>query len=310
MNRQDIPPAPPSENLTEKELLEYDQKNFWVGKIIQARADSDKAVYLLVAWLYWPDELPKGLKKSYHGDGELILSNAMDVIDATSISFLAEIDYWPEFGDNGETLQQTPERFWRQTFNAGGYDTHSRADQSHLLSNLRTYCKCKKQQNPSKRMFHCSNKSCKTWNHEECLIEEIGRNAFNAYVNGNIDEFAKEHEPSMTLGQRALQPVKALAKRIEEKIEHALEDGLEAVKEETGIKMENGTGHGNGTSTTSKVSGKRGRPRKGAWEQNLTVTLSNSDADKPLVAVIKEKIGKQRSWEVKVDCLLCGRAMD
>ena len=113
-----------------------------------------------------------------------------------------------------------------------------------------------------------------------------------------------------TFSQRALQPVKALAKKIEEKFEHALEDGIEAVKEETGVKLENGTSNGNGTPITSKPSGKRGRPKRGVWEQKLSVSLNNSDADQPLIAIIKEKSGKQKSWEVKVDCLVCGKAMD
>lgn len=310
VNRRDRPPKAPSKNLTDRGLLEYDQKNFWVGQIVQARANSSAAVYLLVAWLYWPHELPKNVQKPYHADGELILSNAMDVIDATTISSFADVYHYEELVDGVDKFQPTPERFWRQTFNAGAYMEDESNPPEDVLSPLKVYCLCKQPHNPNKTMFHCSNKSCRSWLHEECLVDEVGKKVYDAYLGGEIDKFIKDHEPLETFGHRALQPVKAVAQFLEEKLEEALESGVKEVEKETSLKLSTEKEHTNKSIATTRMSSKRGKAKKRIWDQTLSVSISSKDTSKPLIAIVKEKEGQLRSWQVRVQCPVCDKTMD
>lgn len=92
-------------------------KQFWVGRILQIRASDPQNVYALVAWLYWPEELPelKGKRKSgrqsYHGMGEMIASNYLEVVEVLSFAGHADMSFWDESGDIIAT-----QLYWRQTF--------------------------------------------------------------------------------------------------------------------------------------------------------------------------------------------------
>lgn len=98
-------------------------KDFWVARILQVRAKNAQHVYALVAWMYWPEELPApkvraedqlhkdGGKRKYHGSHELVASNYMDVLDVLSFAGKAEVNQWLEEDDN---LQY--KLYWRQTF--------------------------------------------------------------------------------------------------------------------------------------------------------------------------------------------------
>jgi hypothetical protein len=56
----------------------------WVAKILEIRAVNEQNVFARVAWMYWPQELPKRTldrgkyvqgRQPYHGKHELIASN-------------------------------------------------------------------------------------------------------------------------------------------------------------------------------------------------------------------------------------------
>ncbi|EHK25558.1 uncharacterized protein TRIVIDRAFT_62230 [Trichoderma virens Gv29-8] len=70
-------------------------KDFWIARILQVRASSPQHVYALIAWLYWPEELPRPRAKTsdtvnsitgqrkYHGSHELIA-----IVEITWQSFI------------------------------------------------------------------------------------------------------------------------------------------------------------------------------------------------------------------------------
>src|SRR6266516_8122995 len=89
------PPAPPSGS-SEDTILEYDRANLWVAKVLEVRAKDNQHVYLRLFWLYWTDELPNK-RQPYHGGNELIMSNAMDIVDAMTVAGPAEDTHWDEY---------------------------------------------------------------------------------------------------------------------------------------------------------------------------------------------------------------------
>ncbi|KAJ9651389.1 hypothetical protein H2198_009333 [Neophaeococcomyces mojaviensis] len=158
-------------------------------KIVEARAESADKVFILVAYLYWPHEIPTQQKKDHkfygkdHAQAELIMSNHLQVIDATSITSKADISYWDEWND--DHLDQAPERFWRQRFDKSNFN--KKHDSPTALTELRKFCTCQRPYNPDHPMYHHTT-GCKNWNHEECLIEEIGPRVWESYSAGNMEQ--------------------------------------------------------------------------------------------------------------------------
>jgi hypothetical protein len=78
-------------------------KNFWIARILQVRAKNAQHVYALVAWLYWPDEIPPPPvrspdqvtkdcgKRKYHANNELVASNYMEVLDVLTFAGKADV---------------------------------------------------------------------------------------------------------------------------------------------------------------------------------------------------------------------------
>lgn len=77
------------------------------------RAGDEQHVYLRVDWMYRPEDLPGG-RRPYHGQNELIASNEMQILDATSVEGKANVKQWVEQDDKNETLD-ADQLFWRQT---------------------------------------------------------------------------------------------------------------------------------------------------------------------------------------------------
>ncbi|KAJ9653768.1 hypothetical protein H2201_009103, partial [Coniosporium apollinis] len=148
----DIPSAPP-----------------WVAKVLEVRAADELHVYLRVFWLYWPEELPDGGRRPYHGCNELIASNDMQVINATTVDGKADVRQWIE-DDEAEEVLDAEQLFWRQTWDA----------RSRMLSAPREHCVCRKPFNPDKLLIACSNQSCRIWMHAECIAADAVRGAHKA----------------------------------------------------------------------------------------------------------------------------------
>jgi len=172
------------ENTPKDKDTEGQPKDFWVARILQVRAKNAQHVYALIAWMYWPEELPPPSQKSkdmeskdsgkrtYHGGHELIASNYMEVLDVLSFAGKADVFHWLEEDDN---LQH--KLYWRQTFNR----------ETNALSKLREHCICGGYFNPEKTMFICDNSSCKVWLHKECLIEDILAKTYSRLIEGQDD---------------------------------------------------------------------------------------------------------------------------
>jgi len=304
---KDPPPPPPSTDLPDSDYLEYERQNFWVGQIVEARAIDDRNVYLLVAWLYWPQEIPQQVSgaqaaRQYYGQGELVMSNYFDVIDAMTISNKADIQYYDEWDD--AKLGNPAARYWRQSFDAYGFPKNKKA--KNLLSELRSLCKCDKPHNPDKKLWHCPHTTCHRWNHNECLVDDIGRRAYNGFKAGKMEDFAKENKlEAKNLTNQLLSPVRAVGHRIVDAVEEVLEEGIEEVQHETTIELHSST---NGKTALEKR--RQGRPKKDetGWQSKFDISIVSED-NKQLFARIEERSGDKK-WEIRVNCLCCGRVMD
>lgn len=341
-------------------LLQYNKENFWLAKILQIRANAPERVLILVAWLYWPYELPKGYQQPWFGDSEVFPSNLMDIIDASTVSDRAKIVFLDEKDDSclyegveatfqrqllaarkeqektGRKIQADdapPILFWRQSFNSEGHRKNPKLKYADATSKLRTFCRCQRPNNPDKRMFQCANKKCTQWNHDDCIVDEIGSQALRELEDDNIDQWAEDNalkDAQITLSERVGKGVRAVGKFIVSEVESIAGQGIEAVKQETTTDLQpvtstNGNGNGPGPdhSTISptipdSASKKRGRPKKESppsktWKSKLSVTIiaeKDRALEIPPFARIAEKHGKKRTWDVKIDCLSCGDTMD
>lgn len=331
-----------------KTLLQYNKDNFWLAKILQIRASAPEKVLVLVAWLYWPYELPKGYQQPWFGDSEVFPSNLMDIIDASTVSDRAKIVYLNEDDDSnlyegveatfqkelaaarreqeksGRKIQADdapPILFWRQRFDAEAHRDDPSLQYADTTSKIRTFCTCHKPNNPDKKMFQCPNKACNQWNHDDCLADEVGAQAVKQLEGERIDQWAKDNapkEPVISLVERVGKGVKAVGNYIASEVEQITAARNETIKQETATTLHSEpTPNGNGTispSISTPESKKRGRPRKDgriptAWKQTLKVSIVQ-EKDRPPFARIVEKRGKKRAWEVKIDCLSCGDTMD
>ena len=88
-----------------------DDKQFWIARVLEVRASSPSAVYLRVYWMYWPTELPSG-QDYYHGKSELVASNHMEIIDAMTVSGMAEVSHLIE----EDEAPVATGLYWRQKF--------------------------------------------------------------------------------------------------------------------------------------------------------------------------------------------------
>lgn len=306
-NNERMPP-PPRDSAPDSKHLKYEQDNYWVAKIVEARANSDKEVWLLVAWLYWPKELPNRRDHKFYGQGETVLSNFLDIVDAMSIvSKVDELLYYNEW--ENEMVGEASTRFWRQTF-----DTRH-PDRADNLSQLRTFCICRKPHQPDTKMYFCANAACNEWLHADCLSSAVGEKVWPSYQDGTMDEYAADHKPKQqdSFAKTLLQPVKAVGHFITGSTEAKPEEGVEAVEKETspGVHSPAINGSSNGNGAAPSPAKKQGRPPKNkpSWRDRLRIKIL-AEEGKPLYAKVEEKSGKRRSWEVKVDCLCCGQTMD
>lgn len=86
----------------------------WVAKVLEIKAGDEQHVYLRIFWMYRPEDLPGG-RQPYHGRNELIASNDMQIIDATTVQGKASVRRWVEQDDENEVFDRDT-LFWRQTW--------------------------------------------------------------------------------------------------------------------------------------------------------------------------------------------------
>jgi len=99
----------------ESEEAKIDIEAQWKAKVLEVRALDQEHVYIRVAWLNRPEDLPDGRKK-YHGKNELIPTNQMDIIDAMAVNGPLVVRNWDDFEDDGKSMPEEDQYFWRQTY--------------------------------------------------------------------------------------------------------------------------------------------------------------------------------------------------
>ena len=72
---------------------EDENRQFWVGQVLEIRASDTHHVYLRIFWMYWPEDLPTG-RLEYHGKHEIVASNHMEIVDAMTVSEQAVVEHY------------------------------------------------------------------------------------------------------------------------------------------------------------------------------------------------------------------------
>ncbi|OCK77517.1 hypothetical protein K432DRAFT_304029 [Lepidopterella palustris CBS 459.81] len=144
----------------------------WVARVLEVRAGDEQHVYLRIYWLYRPEDLPGG-RKPYHGRNELIASNDMQIVDATTVNAKANVKHWVEEDDKSE-LMDGDQLFWRQTYNI-------RPKNNETPLSLPKHCIDQVPCNPDRLLIQCSNPKCKKWLHAVCIESAAVKEAYAAY---------------------------------------------------------------------------------------------------------------------------------
>ncbi|KAK3719012.1 hypothetical protein LTR37_004575 [Vermiconidia calcicola] len=153
----------------DSEDAKIDVASQWKAKVLEVRALDSEHVYIRVAWLNRPEDLPSG-RKAYHGKNELIPTNQMDVIDAMAVNGSVEISYWDEKDDDSHLMTED-QYFWRQTLDYANTKTYSE---------LRSICIDETPQNPDEMILQCGSADCKKWQHVKCIAETAVQSAADA----------------------------------------------------------------------------------------------------------------------------------
>ncbi|KAL7269341.1 hypothetical protein RUND412_008004 [Rhizina undulata] len=277
------------------DLATTDDTKFWVARVLEIRAVDESHVYLRVYWLYWPEELPGG-RQPYHGQKELIASNHMEIIDAMTVSGRANVKHWMELDED----EELPDLFWRQKFD---FQT-----QSLMRSNVSTpqevreHCRCHRYYNPDKLMYGCPH--CKTWLHEECIIDDVRQKLYNRLANPATSAAAEKAEEHENVEPEVKPDTPAPKKRGRKSLLSSI------VATKTSANAKNGSPAK--APTPAKTPVKSAKAVKEEAENMFEVKIKPSVTG-PTMAVIrnlraargKETAGDEGVWEEEVCCLLC-----
>lgn len=276
INKHEPPPEPPDPDASEAEILAFDKKNLWVGKVLEVKAASTSEVWLRVFWLYWPEELPRG-RQIYHGSEELIMSNHMEIVDAKTVASKAEINHWDEKVED----QDVGRRFWRQF-----YDVRLEGTKSGGLSTIRRHCVCNEYYNPDKMMLKCPNPDCGIWNHQECLEE---RTLAQTYGRLSDDQTSLKGKAKPSPGSESGQLRRGDDIRSREADEHGSE-GRNAKR--------------------SSLKTPRKRPARWTGLLKAEIILGEKGGGDTLVQITDERAQDPEVWTECVRCLKCGSRID
>lgn len=138
---------------------EQPQPHVWTAHILEIRGHQPSGqVFIRLYWLYKPSQLPPSLRHSFHGREELLGSNSMAVIDASTVLSRTPVSHWNEESES----VPAPGLFWRQKYDV----------LTQTLSNLHTPCPppCIEHQNPDDTLFHCPGPDCHARMHKPCVL--------------------------------------------------------------------------------------------------------------------------------------------
>ncbi|KAL8766004.1 MAG: hypothetical protein Q9209_007093 [Squamulea sp. 1 TL-2023] len=95
--------------------LDSDAEVACPARILEIRALDAKNVYIRLYWLYTPEQLPNG-RQPYHGKGELIATNHMEIVDAARVVESLAIVHWKDEKQEPSGRLNDGENYWRQTY--------------------------------------------------------------------------------------------------------------------------------------------------------------------------------------------------
>lgn len=301
----------------------------WVARILEIRASDEHHVYARVYWMYWPDELPEHTmdgkkcargRQPFHGRGELVASNHMDVINVVSVTSQAQVNQMIE-NDDDDTQGAL---YWRQALDV----------RTNELSTVETVCKCGQPANPDNILIGCSKENCGKWLHQDCLIHEA---LLKTYERLGTEKPHMPVKSETEEGQRPLSPTEpGAAASAQQSIDVKAEGvGDDAIKGESGdtkpealtklseeplssvapsetpvSRTRRGTMTPNPTPGGQKGVKARGRGRRKADKpyEGLFEAKTRMDLTPPVIEItdIRGGIeGGEKSWEEPMDCLIC-----
>jgi hypothetical protein len=282
VNRTSPPPPPPDSDALPAEALQFMKEHQSVARIQEVCAYSRAEVYVLVFWYYWPHELPGG-EQDYHGESEMILSNHVDILDATTISNHAPIQEWAEVDDSDKVLKAL---YWRQTYDLTKMSTKNRG-----LSALRKHCTCRGEYNPDRTMYQCSSPGCRLWSHVECLEDRLRKELQYKLNDGSFTSYLNQRASSETEGvivSTATTQVRTRTPSPEYEFDFDYAEALTPSKKRQGNFAQGG---------------------------NISVQITSDETEGSVLATIRlrdEVSGADETarWTIKLDCLSCGRTFD
>jgi hypothetical protein len=105
--------------LVSHDIAQYpvlDSLSDWKAKVLEVRALDAQHVYVRVAWLNRPEDLPGG-RQHHHGVKELMPTNQMDVINALAVNGTFQLKHYDDLASSDqEEASVEDEYFWKQTF--------------------------------------------------------------------------------------------------------------------------------------------------------------------------------------------------
>lgn len=172
---------PPQIELVDTLTPDVSLENCGIATVLECRAVDSEHVYLRIVWLYRPEDLVEG-RQPWHADNELMPSNHMQIVEATTCNGKVGLRRWEpgmqvqgeggglEDGDEADTglgLGLGRQFIWRQTLDTTGG--------KQKLSQVQKYCKCDKPADLSSKehvaLLECSSTICGKWQHVSCLVE-------------------------------------------------------------------------------------------------------------------------------------------
>ncbi|CAN8099467.1 unnamed protein product [Discula destructiva] len=301
----------------------------WVARILEIRASDEHHVYARVYWMYWPDELPPNTldgkkyvsgRQPYHGQGELIASNHMDIINVVSVTQQATVNQVTD--ENDEQIQQA--LYWRQALDVRTFE----------LSAVDRVCKCNEPGNPDKVLIGCPNDSCKKWLHEECMkhailtkvFEELGTDKPHKAPGADAKEVKEEEvkrplspvEPGTGTVATEL-PIQVKTDGDDKEIKAAnnsvdVKEEREVPAEGSSVQAQNGQASASASvGVKEETPRKTGRGRKKAADdlssrpyEGLFDATFNPVDDKFEIKDLRDVQGGDKTWLQDGHCLVCG----
>ena len=246
-------------------------------------------------------------RQPYHGARELVLSNAMDIIDAQTIACAAEVSQWNENDDDSDSKLQ--ERFWRQTFDITKLDPRRRKGG---LSELRKHCICHDYYNPDRTLYKCRQAGCGIWNHEECLEDAVMHKVLEHLEKGTLDEEIRRAQEKVDHHETFGEKIHHMEKKIAKVVMREAVAVLDTVAEQSLPEVH---------ATVKAKQHTHDKDRK-AWEGRFDIAFSATDEESVKNGGVKAHItelakagkGKEktapRQWTIIPDCLKCGEPLE